>query len=192
MAHAPDPIDRFARFLAQSEYSLLTIKNYRSDLDAFAVWFQGANGEPMEPARITPTDLRQFKRPTPAPCGIADVPYANPARGTLAPRRCARRSDRPKLPRPNRLRCRRSEAISAAPPCQHIHETMRIEIKPHTAPERIVGARGTMAMAPSWEQRDDCPKPWSYECRMCKEGNTCSAWRFRMRSRGTCGERPLQ
>src|SRR5262249_28486937 len=62
MARAPDPIDRFARFLAQSEHSPLTIKNYRSDLDAFAAWFQSANGEPMEPAKITPTDLRQFKR----------------------------------------------------------------------------------------------------------------------------------
>ena len=59
MARASDPI---ARFLAQSEHSPLTIKNYRSDLAAFAAWFQGANGEPMEPARITPTDLRQFKR----------------------------------------------------------------------------------------------------------------------------------
>jgi hypothetical protein len=62
MARASDPIDRFGRFLAQSEHSPLTIKNYRSDLDAFAAWFQGANGEPMEPAKITPTDLRQFKR----------------------------------------------------------------------------------------------------------------------------------
>jgi len=62
MARASDPIDRFGRFLAQSEHSPLTIKNYRSDLAAFAAWFEGANGEPMEPAGITPTDLRQFKR----------------------------------------------------------------------------------------------------------------------------------
>jgi site-specific recombinase XerD len=62
MASASDPIDGFARFLAQSEHSSLTIKNYRSDLDAFAAWFEGANSEPMEPAKITPTDLRQFKR----------------------------------------------------------------------------------------------------------------------------------
>jgi site-specific recombinase XerC len=62
MARAPDPIARFARFLAQSEHSPLTIKNYRSDLAAFAAWFKDANGEPMEPAKITPTDLRQFKR----------------------------------------------------------------------------------------------------------------------------------
>jgi hypothetical protein len=48
MACVSDPIDRFARFLAQSEHSPLTIKNYRSDLAAFAAWFEGANGEPME------------------------------------------------------------------------------------------------------------------------------------------------
>jgi hypothetical protein len=34
MARAPDPV---ARFLAQSEHGPLTIKNYRSDLAAFAV-----------------------------------------------------------------------------------------------------------------------------------------------------------
>lgn len=62
MARASDPIDRFTRFLAQSEHSPLTIKNYRSDLDAFATWFEGANGEQMEPTKVTPTDLRQFKR----------------------------------------------------------------------------------------------------------------------------------
>jgi site-specific recombinase XerD len=62
MARVSDPVDRFARFLAQSEHSPPTIKNYRSDFDAFTAWFRGANGEPMEPAKVTPTDLRQFKR----------------------------------------------------------------------------------------------------------------------------------
>ena len=61
MARASDPVDRFGRFLAQFEHSPLAIKNYRLDLDAFAAWFEGAHGEPMEPARITPTDLRQIK-----------------------------------------------------------------------------------------------------------------------------------
>ena len=62
MARVSDPIERFARFLAQAEHSPLTIKNYRGDLDAFAAWFEEVNGEPMEPAKVTPTDLRQFKR----------------------------------------------------------------------------------------------------------------------------------
>src|SRR3954451_11255824 len=62
MARTSDPNETFASFLVQAERSPLTIKNYRSDLDAFAAWFEGANGESMEPAKITPTDLRQFKR----------------------------------------------------------------------------------------------------------------------------------
>ncbi len=58
----PTPSNRFAGFLAQAERSPLTIKNYRGDLAAFAAWFEDVNGEPMEPAKVTPTDLRQFKR----------------------------------------------------------------------------------------------------------------------------------
>ena len=62
MARIPDPIDRFARFLARSEHSRVTIKIHGSDLDAFATWFKDVDGGPMEPAKITPTDLRQLKR----------------------------------------------------------------------------------------------------------------------------------
>src|SRR3954463_15175934 len=62
MAKVADPIERFAGFLAQAERSPLTIKNYRGDLAAFAAWFEEVNGEAMAPARVTPTDLRQFKR----------------------------------------------------------------------------------------------------------------------------------
>ena len=43
MARPSNPIDRFAGFLEQAERSPLTIKNYRSDLDAFATWFESAN-----------------------------------------------------------------------------------------------------------------------------------------------------
>jgi hypothetical protein len=35
MARASDPIDRFGRFLAQSEHSPLTVKSYRGDLEGF-------------------------------------------------------------------------------------------------------------------------------------------------------------
>ena len=45
MGSASDPVDRFARFLAQSEHSPPTVKNYRSDLEAFAAWFEDTNGE---------------------------------------------------------------------------------------------------------------------------------------------------
>jgi integrase/recombinase XerC len=62
MALTSDPIESFAAFLTQAERSPLTIKNYRGDLAAFAAWFEGVNGERMAPAKVTPTDLRQFKR----------------------------------------------------------------------------------------------------------------------------------
>ena len=54
MVRAPDPIESFAGFLAQAERSPLTIKNYRGDLASFAAWFENTNGEPMEPAKVTP------------------------------------------------------------------------------------------------------------------------------------------
>ena len=62
MGRTPEPIETFAAFLAQAERSPLTIKNYRGDLAAFAAWFEEVNGEAMAPAKVTPTDLRQFKR----------------------------------------------------------------------------------------------------------------------------------
>jgi site-specific recombinase XerD len=57
-----NPIDRFAGFLAHAGRSPLTIKTYRSHLRVFAAWFQSTNGEPMEPAKVTPIHLRQFQR----------------------------------------------------------------------------------------------------------------------------------
>src|SRR3954451_1167529 len=62
MARTSDPNETFASFLVQAERSPLTIKNYRGDLAAFAAWFEEVNGEPMAPAKVTSTDLRQFKR----------------------------------------------------------------------------------------------------------------------------------
>jgi integrase/recombinase XerC len=53
---------RFARHLEQSERSRLTVKSYQSDLQGFALWFQRTNGDAMEPDKITPTDLRQYKQ----------------------------------------------------------------------------------------------------------------------------------
>lgn len=54
-------IRRFERFLEESERSPATIKNYRGDLDAFAAWFTATNGDDLEPEKITPTDIREFK-----------------------------------------------------------------------------------------------------------------------------------
>jgi integrase/recombinase XerC len=55
-------VEDFADDLARAKRSLLTIKNYRGDLRAFATWFRQANGEELTPTHITPTDLRAYKR----------------------------------------------------------------------------------------------------------------------------------
>lgn len=52
----------FLAFLEQSERSPATIRNYRSDLLALAAWYEAATGEPFDPATLTPTDLRHYKR----------------------------------------------------------------------------------------------------------------------------------
>jgi site-specific recombinase XerD len=60
------PMDKikqqFARYLRQSERSPLTIKNYLSDIDGFGKWFLKTNGDTLTPKRVTPIDLREYKR----------------------------------------------------------------------------------------------------------------------------------
>lgn len=51
---------RFASYLELSERSLLTIKNYLSDLRGFAKWFEATNGDALTPDKITPIDLREY------------------------------------------------------------------------------------------------------------------------------------
>ena len=55
-------LQQFQQFLEHSERSPLTIKNYLCDLNAFAEWFQETNGDALSPEKITPTDLREYKR----------------------------------------------------------------------------------------------------------------------------------
>lgn len=55
-------LDRFCRFLGLSERSPLTIRVYRSDLEAMAGWFESQNGDAFSPAQLTPADLRDYKR----------------------------------------------------------------------------------------------------------------------------------
>jgi site-specific recombinase XerD len=55
-------LDRFCRFLERAERSPLTRRAYRSDLEGMARWFEGQNGDPFSPSKITPTDLRDYKR----------------------------------------------------------------------------------------------------------------------------------
>jgi site-specific recombinase XerD len=55
-------LDRFCRFLVRAERSPLTVRVYRSDLEAMAGWFESKNGDSFSPAKITPADLRDYKR----------------------------------------------------------------------------------------------------------------------------------
>lgn len=64
------PLERFAAFLEQAERSRFTIKNYLSDLRGFADWFEQTNGDMLDPAKITPTDLREYKRWMLTHCGF--------------------------------------------------------------------------------------------------------------------------
>jgi integrase/recombinase XerC len=57
-----DFLDRFTRHLEDAERSPLTIQSYLGDLRAFAAWFDETNGDALLPARVTPTDLREFKQ----------------------------------------------------------------------------------------------------------------------------------
>ena len=55
-------LTQFAEHLRHRECSPLTAKNYLADLGAFARWFEQTNGDRLTPDRVTPTDLREFKR----------------------------------------------------------------------------------------------------------------------------------
>jgi site-specific recombinase XerD len=56
-----DQIDQFLEELKRQQLSAYTIENYASDLRVFSRFFQGSTGEEFQAARITPTDIRDFK-----------------------------------------------------------------------------------------------------------------------------------
>lgn len=57
----PDHIVEFISHLQSRDRSSHTIHAYRLDLQQFEKWFAEINGDGMEPANVTPTDLREFK-----------------------------------------------------------------------------------------------------------------------------------
>jgi site-specific recombinase XerD len=56
-----DAINQFLEELKRQQLSTYTIENYASDLRVFARFFHGSTGEEFQAARITPTDIRDFK-----------------------------------------------------------------------------------------------------------------------------------
>src|SRR2546426_1421968 len=55
-------LERFGCFLERAERSPRTIRNYRGDLEGLAAWFTSRTEEPFAPSRLTPADLRAYKR----------------------------------------------------------------------------------------------------------------------------------
>lgn len=55
-------IGRFCRFLERAERSPQTVRNYRSDLESLANWFESQNAERFSAGKLTTTDLREYKR----------------------------------------------------------------------------------------------------------------------------------
>jgi site-specific recombinase XerD len=54
-------IERFTDELRRQEKSPNTIESYRYDLVLFSRWLEATTGEPFQAARITPTDLREYR-----------------------------------------------------------------------------------------------------------------------------------
>ena len=56
-----DEIGQFLEELRRQQLAHYTIENYASDLRVFSRYFLGSTGEEFQAARITPTDVRDFK-----------------------------------------------------------------------------------------------------------------------------------
>ena len=55
-------IEEFVLYQKSFDKSDATIKSYRSDISIFSMWFKETNSEILSFSKITPTDLRQYKR----------------------------------------------------------------------------------------------------------------------------------
>ena len=55
-------LDHFFSFLKSADKSPATLASYQNDLKQFSKWFESINNDVMRLLKITPTDLRQYKR----------------------------------------------------------------------------------------------------------------------------------
>jgi site-specific recombinase XerD len=56
-----DVLDQYHQHLKTLGLSDHTVNGYTSDLDAFRQWYQQTTGKPLDPARILPRDLIDYK-----------------------------------------------------------------------------------------------------------------------------------
>ena len=54
-------LSTFEDWLTGQDRSVKTIHGYQADLKQFAAWFQQANGCPLQPEKLTPADIREYK-----------------------------------------------------------------------------------------------------------------------------------
>ncbi len=52
----------FEHYLTGQDCSRATMNGYLADIQHFAAWFKQTNGEDLAPARVTPTDVKQYKQ----------------------------------------------------------------------------------------------------------------------------------
>lgn len=57
-----NPLTAFENYLRDQDCAALTVRGYLADLERFASWFEQTNGEPLAPARLTPSDIRAYKQ----------------------------------------------------------------------------------------------------------------------------------
>lgn len=55
-------LDAFRLYLLEADRSERTVAGYLHDLSLFARWFEQSNGEPLSPANLTPSDVREYRQ----------------------------------------------------------------------------------------------------------------------------------
>jgi integrase/recombinase XerC len=54
-------LTEFGRYLAEGDRSRRTVAGYVDDIKHFSRWFEQRNGEALQPANLTPTDVKQYR-----------------------------------------------------------------------------------------------------------------------------------
>lgn len=61
VAGDPALVDAFVAWLREQDHSAATMRGYRIGVTTFQTWFEGSTGQALNPALITPLDVRAFK-----------------------------------------------------------------------------------------------------------------------------------
>lgn len=61
VAGDPELVDAFVAWLREQDHSAATLRGYRIGMTTFQTWFEVTTGQALNPALITPLDVRAFK-----------------------------------------------------------------------------------------------------------------------------------